>query len=67
MIRLYGAAISRSARCLWALEELGLKYDHIPWPPDWHPTPLGSEETRTRPITSRSTPTGVSPPLMTAG
>jgi len=30
MIKLYGSSMSRSARCLWALEELGVKYDHSP-------------------------------------
>ncbi|MGD0074198.1 MAG: glutathione S-transferase family protein [Candidatus Binataceae bacterium] len=30
MIKLYGTSKSRSARCLWALEELGLSYEHIP-------------------------------------
>jgi len=30
MIKFYGTSKSRSARCLWALEELGLKYEHIP-------------------------------------
>ncbi len=30
MIKLYGTAMSRSARCLWALEELGLQYEHVP-------------------------------------
>ena len=30
MIKLYGTSKSRSARCLWALEELGLKYEHVP-------------------------------------
>lgn len=30
MIKLYGTSKSRSARCLWALEELGLKYEQIP-------------------------------------
>ncbi|MGH7814741.1 MAG: glutathione S-transferase family protein [Candidatus Binataceae bacterium] len=30
MIKLYGTAMSRAARCLWALEELGLKYEHVP-------------------------------------
>jgi glutathione S-transferase len=30
MIRLYGTAISRANRCLWALEELGLAYEHVP-------------------------------------
>jgi glutathione S-transferase len=30
MVKLYGSSKSRSARCLWALEELGLKYEHVP-------------------------------------
>jgi glutathione S-transferase len=30
MIKLYGTSKSRSARALWALEELGLKYEHVP-------------------------------------
>jgi len=30
VIKLYGTAMSRSGRSLWALEELGLKYDHVP-------------------------------------
>lgn len=30
MIKFYGTAMSRAARCLWALEELGLKYEHVP-------------------------------------
>src|SRR5271155_2213369 len=30
MLKLYGTSKSRSARSLWALEELGLKYEHIP-------------------------------------
>jgi glutathione S-transferase len=30
MPKLYGTSKSRSARSLWALEELGVKYDHIP-------------------------------------
>jgi glutathione S-transferase len=30
MIKMYGTAKSRSGRALWALEELGLKYEHIP-------------------------------------
>jgi glutathione S-transferase len=30
MLKLYGTSKSRSARCLWALEELGLKYEHFP-------------------------------------
>jgi len=30
MLKLYGTSKSRSARCLWALEELGLKYEQVP-------------------------------------
>lgn len=30
MIKLYGTSMSRAGRCLWALEELGLKYEHVP-------------------------------------
>ena len=30
MLKLYGTSKSRSARSLWAVEELGLKYEHIP-------------------------------------
>jgi len=30
MLKLYGTSKSRSARSLWALEELDLKYEHIP-------------------------------------
>lgn len=30
MIKMYGTARSRSGRTLWALEELGLKYEHLP-------------------------------------
>ncbi len=30
MLKFYGTSKSRSARCLWALEELGLKYEHVP-------------------------------------
>jgi glutathione S-transferase len=30
MLKLYGTSKSRSARVLWTLEELGLKYEHIP-------------------------------------
>ena len=30
MLKLYGTSKSRSARCLWALEEMGLKYEQIP-------------------------------------
>jgi glutathione S-transferase len=29
-MKLYGTAMSRSGRALWALEELGLKYEHVP-------------------------------------
>lgn len=30
MLKLYGTSKSRSARSLWALEELGLKYEQVP-------------------------------------
>jgi glutathione S-transferase len=30
MIKVYGTSMSRAARALWALEELGLKYEHVP-------------------------------------
>lgn len=30
MIKLYGTAESRSSRCLWALEEIGVEYEHLP-------------------------------------
>ena len=30
MIKMYGTARSRAGRTLWALEELGLKYEHLP-------------------------------------
>jgi len=30
MLKLHGTSKSRSARSLWVLEELGLKYDHVP-------------------------------------
>ena len=30
MTTLYGSSKSRAARSLWALEELGVKYDHVP-------------------------------------
>ena len=29
MIKVYGTARSRAGRALWALEELGLKYEHV--------------------------------------
>jgi glutathione S-transferase len=33
MTTLYGSSKSRAARSLWALEELGVKYDHVPIAP----------------------------------
>ncbi len=39
MITLYGGVRSRAARCMWMLEELGLEYEHVAYPPR-------SEETR---------------------
>ncbi|MBV8450925.1 MAG: glutathione S-transferase, partial [Deltaproteobacteria bacterium] len=30
MLKIYGTWLSRAARPLWAAEELGLKYEHIP-------------------------------------
>jgi len=30
MITLYGKVMSRAARCVWVLEELGLEYEHVP-------------------------------------
>jgi glutathione S-transferase len=30
MLRLHGTSMSSAGRCLWALEELGLNYQHIP-------------------------------------
>jgi glutathione S-transferase len=32
MTTLYGSSRSRSARCLWALEEVGVNYEHVPMP-----------------------------------
>jgi glutathione S-transferase len=32
MLKLYGTSKSRSARSLWALEELGVKYEHVAIP-----------------------------------
>ena len=32
MTKLHGTSRSRSARSLWALEELGVKYEHLPMP-----------------------------------
>jgi len=31
MIKLYGTSKSRANRCLWALEEIGLFYEHLPF------------------------------------
>ncbi len=33
MTTLYGSSKSRAARSLWALEELGVKYEHVPVTP----------------------------------
>jgi len=30
MLKMYGTSKSRSARSLWAIEELGVKYEHVP-------------------------------------
>ncbi len=30
MLKLHGTSLSSAGRCLWALEELGLHYEHIP-------------------------------------
>jgi len=30
MLKLHGTSMSSAGRCLWALEELGLEYEHIP-------------------------------------
>ena len=30
MLKIYGTSMSRAGRCLWALEETGLKYEHVP-------------------------------------
>ena len=30
MIKLYGIPASRTSRCIWMLEELGVKYENIP-------------------------------------
>jgi glutathione S-transferase len=42
MIKLYGTARSRAARSLWALEEVGQKYEHVPI----SPLPIGKGDTR---------------------
>jgi glutathione S-transferase len=33
MLRLHGTSKSRAARSLWAIEEIGVKYDHVPTTP----------------------------------
>jgi len=30
MLKIYGTSMSRTGRCLWAAEETGVKYEHIP-------------------------------------
>ncbi len=30
MIKLYGSSMSRAGRSLWALEEAGVKFEHVP-------------------------------------
>ena len=30
MLKIYGTSMSRAGRCLWALEETGVNYEHIP-------------------------------------
>ena len=30
MLKIYGTSMSRAGRCLWALEETGVKYEHVP-------------------------------------
>jgi glutathione S-transferase len=32
MLKIYGTSMSRAGRCLWALEETGIPYEHIPTP-----------------------------------
>jgi len=32
MLKIYGSSMSRTGRCLWALEETGLQYEQIPTP-----------------------------------
>jgi glutathione S-transferase len=32
MTTLYGTSRSRAGRCLWALEELNINYDHVAMP-----------------------------------
>jgi glutathione S-transferase len=32
MLKIHGSSQSRTSRCLWAAEEVGVKYEHIPTP-----------------------------------
>jgi glutathione S-transferase len=32
MLKIHGTSMSRAGRCLWALEETGVKYEHVPTP-----------------------------------
>jgi glutathione S-transferase len=32
MLKIYGTSMSRAGRCLWALEETVVKYEHVPTP-----------------------------------
>jgi len=32
MLKVYGTSMSRTGRCLWAAEETGVKYEHVPTP-----------------------------------
>ena len=38
MLKIYGTSMSRAGRCLWGLEETGVKYEHVP-------TPIGEAKT----------------------
>ncbi len=57
MIKLYGTSMSRAGRCLWALEELGLKFEHVP---------VGFSETR-KPEYLKINPNGHIPALDDGG
>ncbi len=46
MIKLYGTALSRASRCLWALEELNLEYQHVPISFPGYPVPPDSPTRR---------------------
>jgi glutathione S-transferase len=59
MLKIYGIKRTRALRCLWALEELGLSYEHIPLVP-------GSEEARS-PEYLRLNPAGKVPTLVHDG